>query len=118
MLDFVDEALDEMTLLVAMLVMGDRLRSGCERGDHRLGAEGEKSSELVGVVSLVGDDMGGDKSVDQGFGLRAVVDLAGRRDQAQGIAQSIDGDVDFGGQTAARAPDRLILNPPFPPAAC
>jgi hypothetical protein len=62
--------------------------------------------------------MAGDEAVDQRLGLRAVMDLTGRGDQAQRVAESIDGDVDLGGQAAARAPDRLILNPPFPPAAC
>ena len=102
----------------AMLVVGDRLLSRSEGGDHGIGAEGEKGAELVGVVGLIGDDVRGDKAVDQGFGLGAVVDLAGSCDQAQRVAQSIDGDVDLGGQAAARAPDRLILNPPFAPAAC
>ncbi len=46
MLDFVDEALDEVALLVAMLVVGDRLLSRSEGGDHGIGAEGEKG-ELV-----------------------------------------------------------------------
>lgn len=118
MLDFVDEALDEVTFLVAILVVGDLLRSRSEGGDNSLGTESEKSSELIGVVGLIGNDVTGDKAVDQGFSLRAVVDLASRRDQAQGVAQSIDSDVDLGGQAAARAPDRLLLEPPFPPAAC
>ena len=118
MLDFVDEALDEVTLLVAMPIVGNWLLSRSEGGDHGIGSEGEKGSELVGVVSLVGDDTSGGKAVDQGFGLCAVVDLACRCDEAQRVAQGIDGDVDLGGQAAAGAPDRLILNPPFPPAAC
>lgn len=118
MLDFVDEAFDQMTLLVALFVVGNRLLSRCQGGDHGGGAESEESSEFVGVVSLVSDDVSGDKALDQGFGLRTVVDLAGRRDQAQRVAECIDSDVDLGGQTAARAPDRLILVPPFPPAAC
>jgi hypothetical protein len=118
MLDFVDEAFDEVTLLVAMLIVGDRLLARSERGDHGIGADSEKVPELVVVVSLVGNDVSGGEAVDQGFRLRAVVDLAGGRDEAQRVAQSVDGDVDLGGQAAARAPDRLILNPPFPPAAC
>jgi len=32
-------------------------------------------------------------------------------DEAQRVAQSVDGDMDLGGQAAARAADRLILNP-------
>ncbi len=82
MFDFVDEAFDEMAFLVAMLVVGDRLLSRSQGGDHGVGAESEVRSEFVGVVSLVGDDMAGDEAVDQGLGLRAVMDLAGRGDQA------------------------------------
>jgi hypothetical protein len=117
-LDFVDEAFDEMTFLVALFVVGNGLLSRRQGGDHGGSAESEKGPEFVGVVSLVGDDVAWDKAVDQGFGLRAVVDLAGRRDQPQWIAERVDGDVDLGGQTAARTPNRLISNPPFPPAAC
>jgi hypothetical protein len=118
MLDFVDETFDEVTLLVAILIVGDRLLARSERGDHGIGADHEKVAELVVVVSLVGNDVIGVEAVDQGFSLRAVVDLAGGRDQAQRIAQSVDGDVDLGGQAAARAPDCLILSPLFAPAAC
>jgi hypothetical protein len=118
MLDFVDEAFDEMAFLVAMPVVGDRLFSRPQGGDNGAGAESEVRSEFVGVISLIGNDVAGHEAVDQGLGLRAVMDLAGRRDQSQRVAESINGDVDLGGQAAARAPDRLILNPPFPPAAC
>jgi hypothetical protein len=107
-----------MTFLVALLVVGDRLLSRRQGGDHGGGAESKKGSEFVGVVSLVGDDMSRDNAVDEGFCLRAVVDLTGRRDQAQRVAESIDGDVDLGRQPATRASDCLILRPPFPPAAC
>jgi len=86
MLDFVDKAFDEMTLLVAMLVVRDRLGSRYAGGDHGIAAESEKGSEFVVVVSLIGNDVSGVKVLDQGFGLRAVVDLAGGRDQPQRVA--------------------------------
>jgi hypothetical protein len=116
--DFVDEAFDEMAFLVAMFVVGNRLLSRCQCWDHGNGAESKKGSEFVGVVGLVGDDVAGDKAVDQSFGLSAVVNLAGGGDQPQRVSERVDGDMDLGGQAAARAPDRLILSPPFPPAAC
>lgn len=118
MLDFVDEAFDEMALLVKLHVVRDRLGSRDFGRDDGLGAEGEVRPQPVDVVRLVGDDMLGDVAVDQCFGLRAVVDLAGREDEAQRIAESVDGDVDFRGWAAARAADRLSLGPPFPPAEC
>jgi hypothetical protein len=41
------------------------------------------------------------------------VDLAWSQDEADGIAESIDTDIDLGAQAAARTPDRLILARPF-----
>ena len=118
MLDLVDEAFDEMALLVKLLVVRDRLASVYFGWDDRLGAESEVRPDPVDVVCLVGNDVLGHKAVDQCFGLRAVVDLAGREDEAQRIAEGIDGDVDFRGRATARAADRLSLGPPFPPAEC
>ncbi len=47
------------------------------------------------------------------------MDLAWRQDEPNGIAESVNADVDFGAQAAARTPDRLIFAPPFlAPAAC
>ncbi|GAA3424591.1 hypothetical protein GCM10018953_52240 [Streptosporangium nondiastaticum] len=39
--------------------------------------------------------------------LGAVVDVAGGEREGQGQAASVDGQVDLGGQSAARAPERL-----------
>jgi hypothetical protein len=45
--------------------------------------------------------------------------LACGQDEAEGISKSIDADVDFDAQPAARTPDRLIFAHPFlAPAAC
>jgi hypothetical protein len=98
--------------------MGNGLLSRDFGRDDRFGAESEESPDAIGVVGAVSKHMLGREPVDQGFGLRAVVDLTWRKDQAERIAKSVDGDMDFGAQPAARAADRLRLNPPFPPAAC
>ena len=59
------------------------------------------------------------KTADQVFGLEDVVHLAWGQDEADGIAEGIDTNVDLRTQAAARTPDRLIFAPPFfAPAAC
>jgi hypothetical protein len=119
MLDFVDEALDEMTFLVDVLVVGDRLGSrdhGWNHGGDR--TIGQVRPELVGVKGFVADHLVGGDQVDQGFGLRALVDLPGREKKPERIAKGVDGDMDLRAQATARATDRLILKPPFAPAEC
>lgn len=45
--------------------------------------------------------------------------LSRRQVKAGGIAQGIDGSVDFRAQAAAAAPDRLVFSAPFfAPALC
>jgi hypothetical protein len=58
------------------------------------------------------------QTIDQRLGLGDIVALPGREDQADWVAQSIDGGVQLGGQAAARAADRTIFKPPFLPVAC
>jgi hypothetical protein len=50
--------------------------------------------------------------------LRRVARLAAGEDETDRASQAADGEVDFGGQPAARAADGLILSPPFAPLAC
>jgi hypothetical protein len=57
-------------------------------------------------------------ATDQVLGLEDVVHLAARQDEANGIAKRINARTDLGAQAAARTPDRLIVAPPFAPAAC
>ncbi len=101
MFDFVDETFDEMALLIKVLVVRGRIFAKGPRWDHRLGAESEVCSEPFDVVCLVGDDVLGREAVDQRLGLRAVMCLAGRKDEPQRIAEGVDRDVDFGGRAAA-----------------
>src|SRR5438876_5505334 len=73
---------------------------------------------MIGVVGGVREDMLGGQSFDQGMSLRDVVALAACKDEAYRQAQAADHQVNLAGQAAARAADRLILRPPFAPAAC
>jgi hypothetical protein len=45
------------------------------------------------------------------------VTLAGEKNEAHQVSEGIDQGDDFGRQSAARPPDRLILSPPFAPLA-
>src|SRR3954462_14766478 len=50
--------------------------------------------------------------------LRGIAGLAGGEHEADRAAEPSHGEVDLGGQAAARASDRLIASPPFAPLAC
>ena len=49
--------------------------------------------------------------------MRAIAFLAAGEIEGDGLAAFVGLQVDFGGETATRAPERLILLPPFAPAA-
>ena len=63
-------------------------------------------------------DGGAGPPLQQGFCLRDVADLTGGDDQPQGASERVGQHVDLGGQSASGTPQRLILGPPFPLAAC
>ena len=119
MFDLVDKVFDEMALLVELGIVCNGLGAGAFRGDHGDNAVGAQvCSEGIGVEGLVGDQDLGGQAADERFGLGDVVRLAGGETNAQRIAERIDGDVQLGAQAPARAPDGLILSPPFAPAEC
>ena len=120
MLDFVDEPLDQISLFVEVLVVRDSSRAGAVRRDNGLSASVcDGGSKAIGVVALVCEQVFKGKTVDQTFCLADIGDLAGRQDEADGVAESVDGNADLRAQAAARTPDRLIFAPPFfAPAAC
>jgi hypothetical protein len=120
MLDFVDEPLDQIALLVEVFVVGDRLRTRAARWNDSLGADlRDRGTKAIRIEAHVGEQVFEGKAADQAFSLANVVDLACGQDEADGIAEGVDADVDLGAQPAARTPDRLIFAPPFlAPAAC
>ena len=76
-------------------------------------------ADAVAVVGGVGHHHRGRQALDQGHGLRGVTAVAGGEDEADRAAQTSDGHVDLGAQTAAGAAERLIFRPPFfAPEAC
>ena len=120
MLDFVDEPLDQITVLVDVLVIRNGLRSGAARWDHGLRtALRDTGAKPIGVKTHISEQVLERETADQIFGLEDVMHLARGQDEADGIAESIHAKVDLRTQAAARTPDRLIFAPPFlAPAAC
>src|SRR5262249_17109723 len=119
MLDLVDEALDQMPLFVEVSIVRNCARPAGVGGDHGHHlALCHMRTKAVRIESFVGKDVPAGQISDQGLGLGRFVHLAGGIEQTQHIAEGIDSNVDFRAQPSTRTPDRLFLNPPFPPAAC
>lgn len=119
MLGPVDKALDEMSLLVEMLVVGDRLAPAGMRWDHGGGAErGDSGADAISVVGSVGDDVLARLAVEQGLGLGRVMGLAAGKHDLDQLTQAIDEEMQLAAQPAARTANRLSVRAPLPPAAC
>ena len=117
--DFVDEAFDQMAFLVELGIVSDDPSARAVGGDNGdRAALHQVRPEGIGVEGLVGDQDFHGQPVEQRFGLRHFVALAGSEADAQRVAEAIDSDVQLGAQPAARPPDGLILSPPFAPAEC
>jgi len=90
------------------------------RDNRRDAARTRRRPVGLAVISLVRDRdsrayVGAD--IKRRLELCAVADLAARQMEVERIAVEIGLEVDFGRETAARAAERLILLPPFAPAA-
>lgn len=87
--------------------------------DVRRGAQVlDFASNGIAVVALVAtQDRGRGHLVEQRVGGDAIRDLAAGQEESDWAAERVCERVDFGRPPAARAADRLIELPPFPPEA-
>ena len=70
------------------------------------------------MVAFVGvDDVAVRQPLDERRAGRAIGDVTAGEQEGNRPAERVGQRVDFCRSSAARAPDRLILLPPFPPAA-
>ena len=119
LLDATEESLDQISLLVDMTIERTGIESIGTRRNHCLTTlSRNRCDEGIRVVSFVGDDETRRLILDQRVGLIDIGNLASRENHAQRIAQRIDGNMQFGRQSAPRATDTL---PPFffwAPAEC
>lgn len=122
MFELVEEALDAVSLLVEIGVVGPLdLAVALGWDDDLCAAVGDLIHKVVSIVTLVREGEVGVDTLDQVVGEGDVVALAGRADQAQRQAERFGGGVDLGAQAAARPTQALGIRPPLTlraPAAC
>lgn len=79
---------------------------------------GDELTKMVSIICGVGHDMAdANEPVDQPSRLRAIAPLAGCDGEADWQPKRVDSGMDFGGQAALGAADRVSLSPPFAPLA-
>ncbi len=119
-LEFVEEAFDEIALAVEVMGCGALLPAiplGRDVGTRAM--VGNELEDGAGVMAAVGDGVPGRlKAVKEGRHGSLVGGLARGDHEAPRQAKAVDDDVDFGAQPASRASDGVIRTPFFPPAAC
>src|SRR3954469_10817902 len=110
--------LDEVAPAIHVAIEVDRgLADGLGR-DHRDGPAGVKvCPQPVHVEGFVAEQGVEGDARNQRPHADAVVALAGQQDEAHQVAEGVDEGDDLGGQTAARAADRLVPGPPLAPLA-
>lgn len=119
LLETAEETLDQIPIPVEMSVERARIEAIGARRDNRLSALCfDDCHKRVGVVALVGDDITSRLVLDQRSGLVDVCDLSGRQNDAQRIAECIDGNMQLGGQSASRPADFLTAGFFWAPAEC
>ena len=118
-LEFVEEALDEVAFAIESEVARQRDRAaGMGRNDRSDLSVGEGLDEGIGVIGLVTDQSRWIGILEQGRCTSEVAGLAWRKHQLDGIAQGIDERVNFGAQSATRSADRLLAVFLRAPALC
>ena len=120
--ELVEEALDDVALLVEVDVVGTLdLAVSFRRDDGLRAGLGDPLDEMVGVIALVGDGDACGDAVDKIMRKGDVIALPGSTDRTNRIAEGIASGVDFGAQPAPRPAQALGIRPPFAlraPAAC
>jgi len=107
-LEFVEEALDEVTLAIEVEIAWQWNRAARVGRNHRDDFPvGKDCQEAIGVICLVADQSRWISIGEQRLCTSEIVGLAWRQHQLDRIAQCIDERVNLGAQSAARSADRL-----------
>lgn len=120
MLDTIDKAFDSISAAVLPAQQASRDRASGPRWDHgRAAPFANLRDEVVAVVAFIRDQVAGIMVAQQTGSLGHVMVLSGRNDQFDRSPRCLDGDVQLGSESAARAAEGLVLAPFFlAPAAC
>ena len=114
-----EEAFDQIAGLIKMAIERPRGKTIGTGRNNCLGTSGlDLRHEVISVVALVGNHGLSRQILDQLGGVVDVGNLSGRQNDPQRIAQGVDCNMQFGGQTAPRAPDFLTPGFFLAPAEC
>jgi hypothetical protein len=117
-LQLAEEILDQVAPFVNVLVDVERLGAPGMLRDYDLRlAFVHVFDDPVGIKSLVSDQASEFDVLDQGRDADGVKAMAGEQDEPHQIPKRVGQREDFGGPTALRLADGLILGPPFAPCA-
>ena len=109
MLDFVDEALDQVTFAVQPpVVFAQHVRPLVRRDDCLDASLQEVFDEVGSRVASVGNQSFKIEAFQQVLCLGKVVSLSCGQSKAQRTTQTIDGHMDFGAKATPTAPQRLF----------
>src|SRR5690606_496057 len=123
-LQFVEAALDAVTLTIERLVMVNALRAAAVRRNHDLHAGRlDRGADGIAVVGCVGDHGTTLDTIQQQLGGTTLVHLAAGQQEAQRPAEGVGEQMDLGRQSTSGTPQSLVLGtpllaPPLPVAAC
>jgi hypothetical protein len=118
-LEFIEEALDEIAFTIEREIAGPRRLAIGFRRDHRRDVSlGESIEERIGIVCLIANQDLRISPLKQWFCASQIMSLPRREHQINGIAESIDKDMNFGGQPAAGSADCLLAVFFRAPALC
>jgi hypothetical protein len=107
-LDALKEVFDQTPLLVEVVVEFSRLFSaGSGRNDGCTSLRVSLVDDRVGVVALVGNDVGVVNAREQLLGLSYVVDLSLGEVEMNRIAEGVDTSVNLRGRSSSGTPDGL-----------
>jgi hypothetical protein len=112
MLDFVEKALNQMRFLVQMVIIISLFFTVLAGRDHRFGLFFCNAIQIfIRVLRAIGNDPLKIKRCNQVIRLGDNVALSCSQEKAQPVAQRIYAGVDFGGEPAPAAPERLAILP-------
>jgi hypothetical protein len=119
-LQFAEEALDEVTFFVECLAEAClTFAVGFGRNVWFGALAFDQGADAIGVIGLVGDeDRAGAQAIQQGVGRRCVMGVTSGKAEPDRQSLGIDERMDLGRQPAARATETMISTPLFAVAAC
>ena len=119
MLEAAKASFDLIAMLIGVFVVGDEDLAVALGRDHRLGVHaGDPFTQVIAVIGFIGEYRFGPLPFQKIGGRSDVVRLASRDREAQRPSERIGQHMDLGRQSTSGTPQRLILSPPFPVAAC